>query len=66
MSFVNGANLHTGRSYRCIATGEGVIVNNGDRYMATDQFDKKGNRLMVNTANGATAYASATSVWSEV
>lgn len=66
MNYVNGSGLNTGRSYRCISTGDGTIVNNGAVYLATDSFDKKGNRLLVNTSNGSTAYASATSVWSEV
>lgn len=66
MNFVNGADLQPGRSYRCISTGEGVIVNNGERYLATDQLDKKGNRQLVNTASGSAVMATATSVWSEV
>ena len=62
--FVNGASLQQGRSYRCISTGEGVIVDNNVRYLATDSFDKKGNRMLVSTADGSVAYASSTSVWS--
>lgn len=66
MNYINGSGLSAGRTYRCIATGDGTIVNDGSTFLATDSFDKKGNRLVVNNATGASAYASQTSVWSEV
>ena len=66
MNYVNGSDLQQGRTYRCISMGDGTIVNNGEVYLATDQQDRKENRLVVNTASGAAAYATPTSVWSEV
>lgn len=66
MNYVNGSDLQTGRRYRCIATGDGAIVNNESRFLVTDVTDRKENKLVVNVADGAAAYATPTSVWSEV
>lgn len=66
MNYVNGSDLQQGRRYRCISTGDGTIVNNETRYLVTDQYDRKENKLVVNVADGSAAYATPTSVWSEV
>lgn len=62
--YLNGADLQVGRFYRLISGGDGAIYDSETFLLATDQTDKRGNRLVVNTADGSTVYASATSVWS--
>lgn len=60
--FRNGSELEVGNYYRLIATGSGEIVDSEGYMQATDQLDRKNNRLMVGPG-GACAYATPTSIW---
>ncbi|AHB12160.1 hypothetical protein Prado_12 [Xylella phage Prado] len=63
-AFVAGRDLKVGYNYRCIATGDGTVVD-GDTYLlVTNVNDKKGNRQLVNTSNGEVAFATPGSIWS--
>lgn len=63
-AFVAGRDLKVGYNYRCIATGDGTVVD-GDIYLlVTNVNDKKGNRQLVNISNGEVAFATPGSIWS--
>ena len=64
-TFIAGRDLQTGDCVRCIASGEGEVVDAPNFLLATDQLGKNGNRLMVNCQNGACVYASPSSIWSK-
>lgn len=60
----NGGELTPGIWVRLIAGSDATIYDNETFLLVTDQTDKKGNRLVVNTTNGSTAWASPKSIWS--
>lgn len=62
--YYNGASLKPGVWVRLIASGTGEVVDGDVNLLVTDQVDKKGNRLLVNTTNGGTLWARPTSIWS--
>ena len=64
-SFTAGRDLKPGELYRCIATGSGEVVDSDPCLLTTNVADKKGNRQMVNTANGEVLFATPGSIWSK-
>lgn len=66
MNFKQGKDLAAGERVRLVAGVNGVanVEESTRTLLVTDQKDRKGNPLLVNTATGAGAYASSTSVWS--
>lgn len=64
-SFTAGRDLKPGQYVRCIASGDGEVIDAEGYLLATDQVNKKGQRLMVETSTGVGIYATPTSIWSK-
>lgn len=58
-----GRDLQPGNYVRLIADGGGNVVDGETYLLATDQVDRKGNRLLVNTGTGVGVYATPSSIW---
>lgn len=62
--FTAGRDLKPGAYVRPISSGAGEVIDSEDFLLVTDQKDRKGNVLLVNTSSGAGVYALPSSIWS--